>query len=65
MAGALEFVPMNALLWLLVLVGGAALALAFFNAASGVALSSLGGAAFFSFAALLVRLVIWVFIKAT
>lgn len=55
---------MNALLWLLVLVGGAALGLAFFSSVSGLALSSLGGAAFFPFAALLVRLVIWALIKS-
>jgi hypothetical protein len=50
---------MNVLLWLLVLVGGASLGLAFFGGFSGLATSSLGGAAFFPLAALLVRLVIW------
>jgi len=48
----------NALLWLLVLVGGAALGASFFGGLSGLTLSSLGGAAFFPFAALLVRLAI-------
>ena len=54
---------MNLLLWLLVLAGGAALGLSFFSAMSGVTLSSLGGAAFFPFAALLVRLAIWAFTR--
>jgi hypothetical protein len=51
---------LNALLWLLVLVGGAALGVSFFGGLSGLTLSSLGGAAFFPFAAVLVRLAIWV-----
>lgn len=55
---------MNALLWLLVLAGGAALGFAFFSAVSGTTLSSIGGAAFFPFAALLVRLVIWILTRA-
>lgn len=50
---------MNVVLWLLVLVGGASLGFAFHGAVSGLTLSSLGGAAFFPFAALLVRLVVW------
>jgi hypothetical protein len=58
-AEAVEFSLMNVVLWLLVLVGGASLGFAFHGAVSGLTLSSLGGAAFFPFAALLVRLVIW------
>jgi hypothetical protein len=50
---------MNLLLWLLVLVAGASLGFGFYGAASGITLSSLGGAAFFPCAALIVRLVIW------
>jgi len=53
----------NTLLWLLVLGGGAALGASFFGGLSGLTLSSLGGAAFFPFAALLVRLAIWVFAR--
>ena len=50
---------MNALLWIVVLGAGAVLGAAFASAAAGVTLSALGGAAFFPFAAALVRLAIW------
>jgi hypothetical protein len=56
---------MNLLLWLLVLAGGAALGLGFANAGPGLLLSSLGGAALFPFAALLIRLVIWAFTSSS
>lgn len=50
---------MNVLLWVLVLAGGAALGFGFAGAGPGIALSSLGGAALFPFAAILIRLLIW------
>jgi hypothetical protein len=50
---------MNLLLWALVLAGGAALGFGFATAGTGIGLSSLGGAALFPFAAVLIRLLIW------
>ncbi len=50
---------MNVLLWIVILVAGAVLGTAFASAMAGLTLSALGGAAFFPFAALLVRLAIW------
>lgn len=50
---------MNVLRWIVVLTAGAVLGAVFASAVAGVTLSALGGAAFFPFAALLVRLAIW------
>ena len=50
---------MNVLLWIVVLAAGAVLGAAFAGAVAGLTLSALGGAALFPFAALLVRLAIW------
>jgi hypothetical protein len=49
----------NALLWIVVLGAGAVLGGAFAGAVAGLTLAALGGAALFPFAAMLVRLAIW------
>lgn len=55
---------MNVLLWMAVLGSGAVLGATFASGMAGVTLSTLGGAAFFPFAAMLLRLAFWLFTRA-
>lgn len=55
---------MNVLLWTIVLAAGAVLGATFAGALAGLTLSALGGAALFPFAALLIRLAIWMIPRA-